>query len=47
MSDNFDEEVVSEAPPILAGTPTQAGDIIVRHEPRISANKLAEYVNRP
>ena len=44
MSDNFEEEGLSEAPAVLSAAPSQSDDVIVHHEPRISANKLAEYV---
>ncbi len=44
MNDNFEEERFAEAPAILAGLPSQTDEIRVHQEPRISANKLAEYV---
>jgi hypothetical protein len=44
MSDNFDEEGFSKVPLVPTGTASLTEDIIVHHEPRISANKLAEYV---
>jgi hypothetical protein len=44
MSDNIEDEGFSEVPPVLTAAPPWADEIVVNEEPRISANKLAEYV---
>jgi hypothetical protein len=43
MNDNFEEEGF-ESPAALAGSPARTDEVRVNQEPRISANKLAEYV---
>jgi hypothetical protein len=44
MNDNFEEEGSSETPTPVAAVALHADEIVVHQEPRISANKLAEYV---